>query len=324
MATAETPARPRRILPRLSLKKLSIAQEEELAAYIFLLPWLLGFLLFTLGPIIASLYLSFMRWNIVRPAEFVGLYNYNRIFTADKNFRQALRVTFTYAAITMPLGIVTGLAMALLLNMKIKGMYLYRTFFYLPAVLPGVSTTLLWVWIFNKDFGLLNYLLGLVGIEGPNWFGHPSYVLPGLTIMSLWGVGGGAVIYLAGLQNIGPVLYEAAEIDGASPWQRFWRITLPLLTPTLFFQLVMGVIFSLQQFLTAFVAFSTTAGRVGGPMNAALFYMVYLYSKAFSDYRMGYGSALAWILAIMIFVLTVLVFRTQERWVYYESPEAEE
>jgi multiple sugar transport system permease protein len=304
---------------KIPLGRLSIDQREALEGYLFLTPWLVGFLLFTLGPIIASIVLSFTRWNIVSPAKWVGTYNYEQILTLDKSFRQALKVTYTYAAITLPLGLVAGLSMALLLNMKIKGMYAYRTFFYLPAVIPGVAVTLLWVWIFNKDFGLLNYLLGMIGIEGPNWFGHPSYVLPGLTIMSLWGVGGGAIIYLAGLQNIPPALYEAAEIDGASTWQRFRRITLPLLTPTLFYQLVLGVIFSLQQFLTAFVAFSG-GGRLGGPLQSALFYMVYLYDKAFRGMRMGYGSALAWILAIMIFVLTVIVFRTQDRWVYYEAP----
>lgn len=308
------------LLPRLlaRLRYRSLATQEAIAGYLFILPWLAGLLIFIIGPIIASLVLSFTHWDIVNSPEWAGLYNYERIFTKDKDFTQALKVTFTYAALTIPLGLAAGLGLSLLLNQKLRGMNLYRTLFYLPSILPAVAVTLLWVWMFNSDFGLINWALSLIGIDGPNWFQSPRWVLPGLTIMSLWGIGGGAVIYLAGLQNINPQLYEAAEIDGASLWARFWRITLPLLSPTIFFQLVMSLIGTLQSFVTTFVAFGGLA-TPGGPMRSALFYMLYLYVKSFREFRMGYGSALAWILAVIILVLTLIVFSTSKRWVFYEA-----
>jgi multiple sugar transport system permease protein len=300
------------------LKRDSLARQEAIAGYLAILPWFLGFLIFTAGPIVASLIISFTRWDIVNPPNWAGFDNYERILTNDKDFIQSLKVTTTYAIMTLPLGLVAGVALSLLLNLKLKGMNIYRTLFYLPSILPGVAVTLLWVWMFNSEFGLINYLLENIGVEGPRWFQSPRYVLPALTIMSLWGVGGGAVIYLAGLQNIPPHLYEAAEIDGANAWQRFWNVTIPLLTPTLFFQLVMGLIGTFQAFVTAYVAFGGLAAP-GGPQKSALFYMLYLYLKSFRDYQMGYGSALAWILAIIILLITILVFRTSDRWVFYES-----
>ncbi len=275
-------------------------------------------LIFTVGPILASFVLSFTHWDIINPPEWAGLYNYQRILTVDKDFRQAINVTFTYAMLTIPLGIAAGLGLSLLLNLNLRGMNLFRTLFYLPSILPAVAVTLLWVWMFNSDFGLINWFLAQLGIDGPNWFQSPRWVLPGLTIMSLWGVGGGAVIYLAGLQNISPHLYEAAEIDGASAWSKLWRITLPLLTPTIFFQLVMSLIGTLQSFVTTFVAFGGLAAP-GGPLKSALFYMLYLYIKSFREFRMGYGSALAWILALFILALTLVVFGTSKRWVFYEA-----
>jgi len=306
----------RRLLAR--TRQHSLATQEAVSGYLFIMPWLVGLLIFVVGPIVASLVLSFTHWDIVNPPEWAGLYNYERIFTVDKDFVQAIKVTFTYAALTIPLGLAAGLGLSLLLNQKLRGMNFYRTLFYLPSILPAVAVTLLWTWMFNSDFGLINWFLSLLGIEGPHWFQSPRWVLPGLTIMSLWGVGGGAVIYLAGLQNINPQLYEAAEIDGASLWARFWRITLPLLSPTIFFQLVMSLIGTLQAFVTTFVAFGGLA-TPGGPQRSALFYMLYLYVKSFREFRMGYGSALAWILAVIILVLTLIVFSTSKRWVFYEA-----
>ncbi|MCC7354512.1 MAG: sugar ABC transporter permease [Anaerolineae bacterium] len=294
-------------------KRSSLGRQEAIWGLLCISPWLLGFILFTAGPIIASFLISLTRWDIVNPPRWTGLSNYVQILTDDKDFRQALKVTTTFAAVSLPLHIGLGLGLSLLLNLKVKGMNVYRTLFYLPAVLPAVSVTFLWVWIFNPRFGLFNYLLSLVGIEGPAWFLSPRWALPGLIIMSLWGLGGGAVIYLAGLQNIPPHLYEAAEIDGANFWQRFWRITIPLLTPTLFFQLVMSLIGLFQTFVSAYVA------TRGGPLKSTLFYMLYLYQKAFGSLQMGYGAALAWILTVIILVLTVLVFRSSALWVYYES-----
>ena len=300
------------------LGRRSLAKQEALAGYAFLLPWIIGLLLFTIIPIIASLVLSFTHWDIVNAPEWAGLYNYNRILTTDKNFRQALQVTLTYALFTIPLGLAAGLGLSLLLNQRLRGMNLFRTLFYLPSILPVVAVTLLWVWMFNSDFGIINWFLGRFGIDGPHWFQSPRWVLPALAIMSLWGVGGGAVIYLAGLQNISPHLYEAAEIDGAGAVRKFWNITLPLLSPTIFFQLVLSLIGSLQSFVTTFVAFGGLAAP-GGPQQSALFYMLYLYIKAFREFRMGYASALAWILSVIILALTLLVFGTSKRWVFYEA-----
>jgi multiple sugar transport system permease protein len=297
-------------------QRLSASRQEEFAGYLAISPWLLGLLLFTAGPILASFFLSFTRYDIVNPPQWVGLGNYERIFTIDRDFRQALRVTLTFALVTLPLNLLLGLGLSLLLNLKLRGMNVYRTLFYLPAVLPAVAVTLLWVWLFNSDFGMINWLLSKFGIEGPNWFQHPRYALPALMVMSLWGVGGGAVIYLAGLQNIPPHLYEAAEIDGANSWWRFWKITIPLLTPTIFFQLVLELIGSFQAFVTAYVATN------GGPRKSTLFYMLYLYQKAFLTLQMGYGAALAWILAVIILVCTLLVLKSSALWVYYEAETA--
>jgi multiple sugar transport system permease protein len=289
------------------------ARREAFVGYVCILPWLLGFLVFVAGPIVASFVISFMNWDIVSPAKWIGLRNYIKIFTDDEDFIQALKVTITFAAASLPLQLVGGLAISLLLNMKLRGMDVYRTLFYIPAVLPGVAVTLLWIWIFNPEFGLINYMLSLVGIEGPRWFFSPRWALPGLILMGLWGVGGQAVIYLAGLQNIPPHLYEAAEVDGANRWYQFWRITIPLLTPTLFFQLVMNLIGSFQVFMTSYVATG------GGPLKSTFFYMLYIYNTAFRSLRMGYGAALAWILAVVILLVTLVVFKSSPYWVYYEA-----
>jgi multiple sugar transport system permease protein len=289
------------------------ARREAIEGYICILPWLIGFVTFVFGPIIASFVLSFTAWDIISPPRWVGLQNYTQIFTDDADFTQALKVTLTYAVFSLPLQLILGLALSLLLNLRLTGMNIYRTLFYIPAVLPAVAVTLLWVWIFNPEFGIINYLLSLIGIEGPRWFYSPHWALPGLILLGLWGVGGGAVIYLAGLQNIPPHLYEAAAIDGANAWRRFWRITLPLLTPTLFFQLVLNLIGTFQVFTQSYIATN------GGPLKSTFFYMLYIYNKAFRSFQMGYGSALAWILTVIILVITLLVFRSSPHWVYYEA-----
>jgi multiple sugar transport system permease protein len=289
------------------------ARREAIEGYLCILPWLIGFVTFVAGPIIVSLILSFTAWDIVNPPRWIGLKNYALIFTQDSDFRQALKVTLTYTIISLPLHLMLGLSLSLLLNMRLRGMNLYRTLFYIPAVLPSAAVTLLWIWIFNPDFGIINYLLSLVGITGPTWFESPRWALPGLILLGLWGVGGGAVIYLAGLQNIPPHLYEAAELDGANAWRRFWRITIPLLTPTLFFQLVLGLIGAFQVFTESYLATG------GGPLKSTFFFMLYIYRTAFTSMRMGYGAALAWILTLIILFVTLLVFRSSPHWVYYEA-----
>lgn len=289
------------------------ARREALEGYISISPWLVGFLLFTLGPILASIYFSFTQWTITRPPEWVGFDNYVRMFTRDQLFWQALKVTTTFVVLTLPLQIIFGLALSLLLNLKVRGMNLYRTIFYVPAVISGVAVSLMFIWLLQPDTGVINTLLDMIGIKGPGWFWDPKWALPSVALMSLWAVGGGAVIYLAGLQNIPPHLYEAAEIDGANTWHRFWRITLPLLTPTLFFQLIVTMIGAFKVFTEAFVI------TKGGPLKATYFYLFYFFEEAFQNFNMGYASALALILMLVILVATILVNYTSSRWVYYES-----
>jgi len=284
-----------------------------LIGYLFIAPWLLGFLAFFAGPIVASLVLSFTKWDIVSPPHWVGLRNYYWIFTHDTDFYQAVKVTLKYSATYLPLEIVMGVAVAMAMNLKARGIGVFRTLFYLPYVVPAVASVLVWVWILNPHFGLLDTLLKFIGIGGPNWFGDPAYALWGIVMISLWTIGGSAIIYLAGLQNIPPQLYEAAEIDGANGWQQFWHVTIPMLTPTLFFKLVLGLIGTFQTFTSAFVA------TKGGPMESTLFYMLYIYNKAFVSLKMGYGSALAWILTLIILVVTLAVFKSSPYWVHYEA-----
>jgi len=295
---------------------LSAAERREaVAGYLFISPWIIGFIVFFAGPIIASFILSFTSWNIVGTPEWVGLDNYERIFTADPFFRKAVSVTLRYAAIYLPLEVFFGILIAVVLNQKLKGIGVFRTLFYMPYIVPKVATSLVWVWVLNPRYGLLNTILRQIGIEGPSWLSDPDWVLPSIILMSLWGVGGSAVIYLAGLQNIPDQLYEAASVDGANRVQKFVRITLPMLTPTIFFQLVLGMIGAFQTFTPAFIA----AGRTGGPLQSGLFYMLYIYNRSFESMRMGYGAALAWIMTVFIMVLTVLVFRSSSYWVYYEA-----
>jgi len=277
------------------------------------MPWILRFLWLDLGPFIASLYLSFTEYSVLSSPKWIGLDNFIRALTDDRLFWKSVWNTVYYAGVSVPLGLIMGFSVALVLNSKIRGVTIYRTCFYLPSIVPSVASAVLWLWLLNASrIGLLNYALGKVGIEPINWLGDPAMAKPSLILMSLWGVGGGMIIYLAGLQSIPEHLYEAAEIDGANWWQRLHRITIPLMTPTIFFNLIMGIIGSFQVFNAAFII------TQGGPANATLFYMLYLYNNAFSYFKMGFASALAWMLFVIILALTVIVFRTSGRWVYYE------
>jgi len=290
------------------------AARQNLEGWLFASPWILGLFLWTLGPMIASLAIAFTDWDLISPSRWVGVSNLQAMFN-DKLVWQALKVTTIYAVTSVPLHIIFGLFLALLLNGQIIGLRFYRTAFYLPSVLSGVAVALLWRWLFSNEFGLFNALLSYVGIKGPSWLGDPSWALPSLVLMSLWGVGSGAIIYLAGLQGIPTDLYEAAEVDGASDWSRFWNVTLPMITPVLFFQLVTGIIAALQIFTQAFIM------TAGGPNNATLFFLLYLYQNAFQYFRMGYASALAWVLFLYILALTLVVYRSSGLWVYYEGEE---
>jgi multiple sugar transport system permease protein len=285
-------------------------------ALFFLSPWLIGFIVFTAGPMLASLIFSFSDLNLIKGQfHFIGLDNYLRLFTADPKFVNALIVTFAYAAIAIPLTLVAGFLLACLLNKNVPGANFWRTIFYMPSVVSGVVVALIWRGLFNEKFGLINWLLGLAGIVGPDWFNNGRGALGALVIISLWSVGGGMIIYLAGLQGIPTQLYEAAELDGCGPLHKFTRITIPMMTPVIFFNLIMGIISCFQYFTEPW-----TLTR-GGPAEATQFYNIYIYKTAFSYQDMGYGSALAWILFFIVLALSALVFRSSASWVHYETEE---
>ncbi|MBW7881478.1 MAG: sugar ABC transporter permease [Caldilineaceae bacterium] len=298
-----------------TLSRLGV-RTEVASGYTLIAPWLLGFLIWTAFPIVASFYLSFTEYNILKSPEWVGLKNYVRIFTRDIDFWPAIRITVLYAFLSVPLGVAGSLLVALLLSTNIRGLGIYRTIYYLPSILPAVATALLWRWLFNPDAGLLNNALRPVlrpfDVPPPNWFGDATYVLPAFMIISLWGIAGAnMVIFLGALKNVSRHLLEAAEIDGANAVRRFMHITLPMITPVIFLQVVMGIIGALQIFtVAAFIRYTPAAGK---------FMNILVYQAGFQQFRMGYASALAWILFAVILALTLLVFRSSSAWVYYES-----
>ncbi|HRF46568.1 MAG TPA: sugar ABC transporter permease [Anaerolineales bacterium] len=279
-------------------------------------PAILGLLIFTLGPIVASLLLSFTDYNIISDPEWVGLKNYVDMFE-ERLFWQALRVSAIYSVVSVPLGLTLSLGLAVLLNHAMRGISIFRSIYYMPTVISGVGVAMLWRWLFNAEFGVINVLLDGIGIEGPAWLLDANWALPALIITSLWGIGGTTLIFLAGLQAIPEELYEAAEIDGAGLWSRFWSVTLPLISNVTFFNLVLGIIGALQVFTDAFVI------TRGGPNHATLFLSVYLYQHAFQYLNMGYASAIAWFMFFVVMLLTVLVFKSSPLWVYYESGRQE-
>ena len=275
-------------------------------------PWLLGFIIFTGGPILFSIIMSFCHYDILNPARWVGLKNYQWIFTRDPLFWKSLWNTI-YMVIGIPIGITVGLGIALMLNQSLKGIALYRTLFYLPAIVPAVAASILWIWIFNPTHGLLNNALGLFGINGPAWLQDEAWSKPSLILMGLWGAGGGMIIWLAGLKSIPQHLYEAAEVDGAGPWTKFVHITLPMLSPYIFFNVVMALIGTFQIFAQAYIMTS------GGPVDSTLFYAYHLFNKAFRYLQMGEASAMAWVLFSIVFLLTLVQLWFSKRWVHYES-----
>ena len=288
-------------------------QREALYGWLFALPAIIGMVAFDVGPMAASVLIAFTEWNGVTPPQWIGLANYEEILFRDDLFLLSLRITTVFAFVSIPLNLVTGFLLALLLNQKIRGQALLRTLYYLPSIVPLVAVAALWRWIFLRRFGLLDIGLAMVGIQAPDWLGDPNWVLPAFVVMGLWGVGGGMLINLAGLQAIPTDLYDSASIDGANAFQRLLNVTIPMMTPLILFNLVMGIIGGLQVFVVAFVM------TQGGPNNASLFYMLHLYHTAFEYFRLGYGSALALILFLYIVVLSALVFRSSTAWVYYEG-----
>ena len=279
--------------------------------YVFVSPWLAGFLVFTAVPFLVSVYLSFTRYDVVSSPVWVGLANYRKLLSEDPLFWKSLWITFKYSLVAVPVGIVAGVALALLLDLEIGGISIYRTIFYIPSIVPVVATSVIFVWILNPQIGLVNGILRRFDIIGPAWLQDTKWAFWSLVFMSLWGVGGSMIIYLAGLKDIPLTLYEAAIIDGAGAWQRTRHVTLPMITPVIFFNLIMGVIGSFQYFTQAFIM------TQGGPEDSTHFYALYLFNRAWRYLDMGYASAMAWILFVIVMVFTVLIFRTHHRWVHY-------
>jgi len=284
---------------------------EKYIGYVFVAPWVIAFLLFELIPTATAFVASLTNWSIVGDWEFIGLANYIEMFTRDRLFRISMGNTLYYVIFSVPLTVTTGFLLALILNAKVRGQTVFRTLFYLPALIPTVAGAMVWIWIFDTNNGLFNLILGWIGIEPIRWLSSPAWSKPALIIMSLWTIGAGMVIYLAGLQNIPEELYEAAVVDGANPIQKLFKITIPLMTPTIFFNLVLGIIASFQTFNSAFIMTG------GGPVNSTLFYMLHIYENAFTHWRMGYASALSVVLFVIVLTLTIFVNQTSKRWVFY-------
>ena len=292
--------------------------KEAIACYLFILPWIIGFTVFTLGPIIASFGLSFMDYDLVLPPKFLGLANFVELFS-DSLFYTSMWNTLYIVILAVPLGMLASFLMALLLNQKVRGLAGYRTAYFIPSIVPAVASAALWLYVLQPEWGLLNGFLSWLGIQGPGWLASEAWSKPSIILLMIWASGGSMIIFLAGLQNIPKEYYEAAEIDGANSLRRFQYITLPLMTPTIFFNLVMGVIGTFQIFSVVFVL---TDG-MGGPVNSTLVYLIYIYRNAFNYFRMGFASSMAWVLFVIILVLTLIQFRTARFWVHYDTDTVE-
>jgi multiple sugar transport system permease protein len=289
---------------RRELKRLAVAM-------LFISPWLVHFLVFQAYPMLASLYFSLTAYSVLQPPVFIGLQNYVVMFTDDPRFATSLYNTVYYAVGAVVVGTIAAIAMAMLLNMKVKGQSFYRTIFYLPSVVPAVAAAIVWLWFLNPQYGVLSTLLRAVGLPTIGWLSDPVWAKPSLIMLAIWGVGNAVVIYLAGLQDVPQELYEASEIDGANAWHRTWNVTLPMLSPVILFNVTLGIINAFQTFAQVYIL------TQGGPADATLLYAYYLYVTAFQFFKMGYASAMAWVLFVIVLVATIVLFRTSSRWVYY-------
>ncbi len=297
----------------MSLFKPGLARKEALTGYLYIMPWLAGFLLFTLIPILASIYLAFTSYRGYGSPQWIGFENFIFMLTEDDLFWQSAKVTLTYVIGFLPLGLILGFSIALLMNQNVRGITIFRTVYYLPAILTGVAVAIMWQFVFHKEFGVLNEILRWINISPIAWLNDTRWVMAAFIIMGLWGVGGGMIIYLSGLQSIPSDLYEAATIDGATAIQKLWKITIPLMTPVIFFNLVTGLIATFQIFTTAFVM------TKGGPNYATYFFSLNIYYTTFRSLRLGYASAMAFGLFLLILALTSVILFTSNKWVYYSS-----
>jgi multiple sugar transport system permease protein len=294
-----------------------LARRRAIEGYLYIAPFLIGFVVFTAYPLLASLYLSFTNFNLISDPVWVGLENYAEAFTRDNQFWASLARTGRYALLVVPLGVLASLGAALLLNQGFRGTVLLRTAFFLPSIVPIIASVLIWLWILQPSIGVMNYLLSLVGVPGPPWVQSTTWAIPSLVVLSLWSTAGGSrmIVFLAGLQGVPTELYEASKIDGANAWQRFVNVTLPMISPTIFFNVVISIIGALSVFSVAYI------GTQGGPAYATYFYVYHLYVSAFQYSLMGYASALAWVFLVIVLALTFVQFRLQDRWVYYAGDE---
>jgi multiple sugar transport system permease protein len=294
-------------------RRLGIQRVEARWGVLLAMPAMLGYVIFVIGPIIASFVIGLTDWKIGSDPAFVGLANYQHMFTKDELFGKSLFTTAYYTLGAVPLGLILAFGVAMLLNQRVRGKSVFRTIFYLPVLVPTVANNILWLWLFNPEFGLLNLGLRGVGLPGSQWIYDEASVIPSLILMSAWGFGNAAVIFLAGLQGVPTHLYEAVEVDGGNAWHKLRYVTIPMMTPTIFFNLVLGLIGTFQVFNEAYVMTG------GGPSDASLFYVFYIYRTAFSQSNLGYASALAWALFVIVLIVTLLVFRSARSWVYYEG-----
>jgi multiple sugar transport system permease protein len=293
-------------------RRRSLLWREQIDGYLFILPWLIGFFVFVAGPMVASFVISFMRWEIVTPPAWIGPAQYVKLFQDDR-FYLSLYNTAYYVFLGVPLHLFLALLAALAMNLNLRGIRIYRTIYFIPSITPLVASSLLWLWIFNPEFGLANSALNALGLPSLYWLQDPKLAKPSFIIMSFWTIGGQMVILLAGLKGIPLALYEAAAMDGAGKWASFRHITLPMLSPAIFFNLILAIIGAFQVFTQSYIITG------GGPENATLFYVLYLYRMAFENFQMGYASAMAWALFVIILIFTFIQFRLSDRWVFYEG-----
>jgi multiple sugar transport system permease protein len=290
----------------------SYTTKRYITGYLFISPFILGFFLWFVIPALTAIWLTFYDWNLIRQPVFIGFDNFARLFR-DNLFVQSLKVTVIYSVISVPLGLVLSFLVALLMNTNVRGIAGFRTIYYLPSIVPAVANAVLWSFVLNSEFGLLNALLRTVGLPKILWLQDPNWALTALILMSLWGIGGSMVIYLAGLQGVPESLYEAAEIDGAGRWAKLWNVTIPLMSPVIFFNLIMGIIGTFQVFTAGYLI------TEGGPQHSTLFYVLYTYNTAIQYLDMGYASVLAWILFFIMAGLTLVIFKYVGRMIYYED-----
>lgn len=294
-------------------RPFSLMRRRTLIGYIFISPFILGFLLWFLIPALVAVYLSVHEWNLISPPEFVGAQNFERLLS-DPLLPQSLKATFLYTIFSVPIGLAFSFLLAMLINSKMRGISIFRTIFFLPSIIPAVASAALWAWIFNTEFGLMNVIIRAFGGAKIAWLQDPGWAIPAFVIMSFWGVGGSMILFLAGLQGIPDIYYEAADIDGAGWWAKLWKITLPMMSPVLFFNLVIGIINSFQVFIAGYLI------TQGGPQNATLFLVLYIYRSAFQNLNMGYAAAMSWLMFFILVGLSFIVFRYLGNRVYYETP----